>query len=274
MRFLKVYDTGNLNLSSTPTPLSLKTLAVLGHVVGIKIDISASAAGTLTTPASLQNVISGFNLKDSNQVDILPNTISGNDLVTLSYILSPKGVNVASQIPAVSSTNTKFSLIIYIPIAVSEQPVSFQGTLAPYSALAASGATGGTGEIGISWVVEDSLAGVQQTMHIYKFNPTLVTGDNLIGNQLDATRQTIELAANIQADNNLNYITFRSGDQVELDAVGPDYFISQDTQLMNSGHVNGLEILRVTPFTASKSTYFDLNLSTLPSSTTIYQFEV
>jgi len=270
MRYIAVYDTGSVTLSTTPTPVPMKPLPVLGHVIGLKISVTASASGTLSSPAPLTAAIQSFNLKDAGQRDILPATIAGSDLVNLEYLLNPKGIAVS--VPNVSNSSQTFSFILYLPVAVTAQPAFLSLVLAPYSALASSGATGGSAEVAVAWVVEDRMASQQTTARVFTFAPSLVAGANSLAFYLDRSKRTTLISAVIP-DASFSNVTFRSATETEIQNATEADLAAIDNSVTNSGHQSGLQVFRISPFVASDATYFVVTTSAVVNSATFYQIE-
>ncbi len=161
--------------------------------------------------------------------------------------------------------------MLYNPISLKDQPLYISGNFAPYSALAASGATGGQAELKLEVLVDESAAQLV-TQRIKVYNSAGIVGDNTIQEKLDTSRNTNALVIYVTADSNLNYVTFRANKEVEIEQVSAGSLIAEDQYLTVSGHQAGLFNLRVTPFVANASTYFDINLASAVT-IRVYQFE-
>ena len=269
-RFINVYDTGLVNLSASTQNMPERAAQVLGHVVGMRITLkNVSAAGTLTTPAAITAAVNVLEVDDSAHSPLF--SIAGSDIPILGFVLSPRGTYVSPL--TVSNSDQSQSWVIQFPVAVARQPLYIKGTWNAYSALAASGATGGTAELVIDLMVDDSpVAQRLGTYRLRKWSASGIAGDNILQEKLDTSAQTIGLVANVGADSNLTWITFYAQVAPEINQMTPDAFASEDAIYTVSGHQSGIEILRVSPFIANAATYFDVNLASA-TTITVYQIE-
>ncbi len=272
--FQTVYDTGSQTLTSGPTPFNSSALLVLGDIVGIKLTLyNVSASGTLTTPAPLTAALQNLSILDRNSQPIA--SVLGSDIPIVSFLESPRGTYQTPD--TISNSAQTQGWILFNAVNLKDQPIRVQGNFAPYSALAASGATGGTAGLRIEVMTADATdfpGGAEPpTQKLVVIPKSLGTGDNEIQNSLSRLGVTNHMAAYVQADSNLNYVTFRSGKAVELQEVSAAAIETEDNLLYVSGHQAGLFPVRASPFVANDATYFNLNMNSAVNAR-IYQFMV
>lgn len=272
-RYTQVYTSGAVNQAPTETQLPPSVALVLGPIVALRITVTASGAGTLSTTA-VGYALSEFQIQDANQTPLMDlKNVPGtrHDIPVMSYVLSPRGTWIGDG-PAISTSPQTVSWVIYAPFSLARQPLYLEPTIAPYTVWG-SQATGGTVTVTVDILTDDAYSGSVKTMGLKTQQLSLSTGDNVIGDRLDKTAPILDLVAYTPSgDSALNYIEFRSGKEVELQKVGPNFFNVEDELLTVSGHQPGLFNLRNTPFKADPSTYLNINAASA-STWIIYQIE-
>lgn len=269
-----VFDSGSQTLTTQAIPFNSTALLVLGDIVGIKLTLyNVSASGTLSTAAPITAALQSLSLLNRNSEPIF--SILGSDIPYMSFLETPRGTYEAPN--TISNSAQTQGWILYHPVNLADQPVRVSGFFAPYGSLAASGATGGTAGLRIDFMAAgptDFPNGQEPaTMKTVVIPKSLGVGDNEIQNDLSRLGVTTHMAAYVQADSNLNYVTFRSGQVIEIQQQSAAAIEQEDNLLFVSGHQAGLFPIRASPFKANDATYFDLNMNTAVNAR-IYQFMV
>lgn len=152
----------------------------MGDLVGMEVALTCTAAGTLVTAAGIDNSIAELRLKDSANKPIMQN-IPGTALNGLQYAAGPLGkketIGTATDATAVSNS-------FWIPMSVDRKnlPGKVQVVYAPYSVLAASGCTGATYAVAITFFYRDGA--VSRTMRIQRITESMAIGTNSIASKL------------------------------------------------------------------------------------------
>ncbi len=215
----------------------------VNNVTGLDINLSVTSVGTLVTPTPVINAISRLVVMDKSGQNIMD--LSGSDLAKVALLLSPRGAYVT---PAVNATTAvTWNCIIPITASLSEQPLSVQVTFAPFSALAASGATGGT----ITLTLNAWFGSALNTTRIYKKSVSVLSGDNSEGIALVNGKSTSILGFSIGTEANLTDVTFSATGAVDdYNKLLPQQIIDLENEVYQDNHQTGLFNLFVTPFNA------------------------
>ena len=118
-----------------------QVIPALGDVAALALEITVIATGTLTTPNKLSSALNAIRVLDPSNQPIV-DTIAGTDLKYFDKYFSPKGT--APTETDVSTSSATDTLMLPLSIDRKHLPARIKISAAAYSALAASGATGGT----------------------------------------------------------------------------------------------------------------------------------
>ena len=264
--YLPTSDTGQVTLGTNSINAQTVQAKVLGSIVGFKISVSASAAGTLTSPNAIEAAVQQLKISDSAHQPI--HQISGLNLVTLAYHLSPYGTYVSPT--SVSSSNATDTFLLFAPVSIANQPVYIDVTFAPYSALASSGATGGTAEVAVDLIIDTGARA--PTLRSKVFTAQVVSGTTDISSILGQLN-TISLVFDSVTEADFTNMTFRAAGGVEIESKPLSAFVAEDTYYTDAGHKSGILALRASPFLKNPATLLKL-LATGSFNPNVYQLYI
>ena len=242
-----------VTLSSVTQQLDEITIPAYGDIAALQIMLSVTTTGTLTTPATVDNIINQLQVKD-NQGAFIMSKVRGVDLTTLDRVLNIGNVRT---VPNASNSAVTYSFIVPLNIERKNQYATLQATLDAYSVLAASGATGGT-------VVIDTIAlyfeqtNLQFTERITRFTQTIGSGDLPVTPLLPKNVLITGLLFKIGTESNLTYVNFSSDGSQELQTMPPARYAAIDSTRLTGGHVTGTFDLYVTPFISTDNVQYTL----------------
>ncbi len=236
-----------------------------GDVTALDFELSVTSVGTLSSPTPVTSAIQNLSVIDKNGKTIL--NVLGTDLPKIALWLSPDGAYVSPGNNATSAVT--WNVVIPIAIKLADQPAKVQVTFAPYSALASSGATGGT----ISLTLNMWYGSASYTTRIYKRTLTLNSGDNAFGYQLVDGINTQIMGFTIGTEGNMNNISFsNNGNIYQYNRLLPQQIINLENEVYRDQHQTGIFNMFVAPFVydISKSV-FSVNAG---SSDTLNVFQI
>lgn len=264
-----VFDTGvvrtrviqslsSIALSASASPQSEVDIPIQGDLVGVIVELTASATGTLTTPGTIDNALQSINIKDRFGNPIWQ-SIRGIDLNEFEFLQSwnvnQRGINTAVATTSGSSQTRRYWIPFRIDTAMF--PCKLNMTLAPFSAMAASGATGGTVSVIVTGVFKDNAAN-NYTDRFVRLTQTIVSGTNRFAPNLPKGRIINNLAFTVGTESNVSNVTFSRDGSLELSQVTVGQLTALDQDLFISGHVTGVENLYNSAFLSTENTQLDV----------------
>jgi hypothetical protein len=238
-----------------------------GPLFGVWFDLSVSlTGGTHSKPSNtIDNVIQTWEIDD--QFGKATITALGTDISVINDLLTPRGVRQAP--PAIttdSSGNGSAEWFLFLPITMSsaDMPGQFKITFNAASALQNSDLTSaGTVAVTFDLRAGYSIGVEQNTLRFTLTNPSHAQGLNSFQAYLANGFQMEALAFVLAGgDGDFSYLTFfQSGASFATQAPLHD-FTSNDTMLMQSGHLSGEFICRFPLFVVDSTTIMQVNLST------------
>ncbi len=252
--------------ASTQTQTQVVIDPSFGDVVGLAVNLNVEAAGTLTSPTPVTRAISQFVVTDNQGKTLFQ--LQGRDLDKVAFLLSPSGTYTSAGNNS-SSAYVYWDAVIPINISVKHQPAKAIVTFAPYSALASSGATGGTLNLSVD-VVYGSSNGFTNAINVAQV--TLSSGTNSYSSQL-ANMNTTLFGFSVGTESNINYVNFSPDGKVDVySSQTLQTFIDLDNEFTQSGHETGIFNLYVGPFAYNTaSSRFVVNGA---GSDTIYVYQI
>ena len=260
LKFVAVNDYGNVSLTAAPQTQSTKSPLIYGTITALTIENTTNATGTLSTAQAISNIIQDLVIEDSSNNQICD--LAGVDIPYLAFALSNHGVFTASA-TATAGTNETDNYVLNWTIALKDQPVYIKLTLAPYSVLASSGATGGTADVKISaWYEDNPQAPVSSspTFRLSRFDQGIANGTTTLNNYLGQGLSTTHLMARVtdNTESAFTSVTIRATAQTQIESQTLAELTSQDTNAFQSGHQTGFFVFPVSPFVPSGATVYQV----------------
>lgn len=256
-----VQSLSSLAMSASAAPQTEVEIPNQGDLVGLVFILTQVSTGTLVTPNPTSYAIQDISIKDKKGNPIWQN-IRGQDLVRLKFWhgqhVNGKGINTAETNSSTSSATTYY----YVPLRVDtvDQPVRYQATIAPFSAMAASGTTGGTVSFECTVLYKDEAAN-NTTDRDIRLTQSVVSGTNRFAPNLPRGRIVNNLNFTIGTESNLTTIVFSRDGSAELTDLTAARMIALDQDIYNSGHVTGRFDLYNSPFVTTENTLLDVTAS-------------
>lgn len=251
--------------ASTQTQTQVVIDPSFGDVSGFAFNLTSTATGTLSSPTPVTRAISQIVVTDNQGKTLLQ--LQGRDLDKIAFLLSPQGEYTTASNN--SNSPVSWNAILPVNIATKHQPAKVQVTFAPYSALASSGATGGTLSLSVD-VVYAPTNGLTHQINVVQL--ALASGSNTYSSSL-ANLNTLQLGFAVGTESNINYLNFSPDGKVDVySSQTLQSFIDLDNALMRDGHQTGIFNLWVSPFNYStSSSRFVVNGA---GSDTIYVYQI
>lgn len=238
---------------------SVHTIPQQGDITGFFVNISLESTGTLSTPKTADVAVAGINIYDK-QGNAITTGVIGTDLSKLQYWVSG---NKTTPSTVSSSSVTSDNYVLPIQVAAIDQAASIQYIAAAYSALASSGATGGT--LTVTTVPYYNYGGAAQTQWPAKTSYlshqalSIVSGTNTFGPNLNKGRVLYNLTATMTTESNLTSVTVEPTGGSALEQLTFYDFIAFDqVTYPTSGHQTGYMDMNITPFVVTDQTQFNL----------------
>lgn len=248
-----IQSVSNISLTTSTNPQSQTDIPVRGDMVALQVKVTASATGTLTGANAIVNALDSVNIVDRANRPIL-SKIRGSDLPFMSRYL-----NIGrSRTPAtISGSSQTHSVLIPLNIEIEAMPARIQAVLAPYSALASSGATGGSVSLEfIAYYADEST--LNTTDRIARLTQSIGSGTNRFAPNLPKGEVISDLLFKIGSESNINNVDFSADGRSELSRITPDDLSLIDDERLVSGHVTGEFSLYATPFVSDTLTILDV----------------
>lgn len=246
------YDSGSITMTANLQPQREVTVEAYGDIRAFIIEITQSTTGSLTTASKRSYAVDSININDKTGVPIWSG-VRGRDLAML-HLYGNNG-NSISETDTSSSSGTD---TYYVPFRVdlSAQPAKMVVNIAPYSDMAASGATGGTVQVAISAVYDDSSED-NSVERIHRIQKSLSSGTNSYGPDLLRGRKVFQTYFKVGTESNLTNVSFSSDGRVELDQFTRGQIIGFENAALIDGHQTGIFQLYHTPYAVSEKSRLD-----------------
>lgn len=238
----------------------------LGDVAGIKISITASATGTLTTPTKLSAIIRELAVVDKKGEPIFQG-VAGSDFNMLHYLTNLAGTKITET--DFSNSAATDTYMLQMSIDSNDLPAKIKFGYNPYSSAAASGATGGSVTVDVEVFYRDGTT--DKTYRCYKQSLSMVSGTNEIGSYLNRKRIVSKIGVGFTEANLTSVLVSADGsEELNLKTAALQSYV--DTARA-AAHISGKLLLPCAPFLATDKS----RLSVVTSSTgtlDLYQFMV
>lgn len=256
-----VQSVSSLAMSAASSPQTEVDVPNFGDLIGLNIELTQISTGTLVTPNTIDFAIESMSIKDRLGNPIWQN-IRGRDLnefeLLNGFYVNNKGINTAVATSSTSSATRRYHIPFRIDGAM--YPVKFQMTIAPFSAMAASGTTGGTVSVRVSAIYRNESAN-DVTDRLLRLTQAVVSGTNRFAPNLPKGRLINHLAFSIGTESNLTRVTFSSDGSAEISDFTISEAVALDQNLFNSGHVTGIINIYNSPFVSTDVTIYDIEAS-------------
>jgi len=253
-RKVNVLSLSSIAMGTGVSPQTEVDIPAYGDLVGLQLVLTQTTAGTLTGAKTLDYAIDGLAVKDKSGRPIWQR-IRGVDLAFLERYLSGKGRS--RTVPTTSGSSQTHSYYIPTNIEFKDMVARIQVSLAAYSAMATSGATGGTVSLDvIAYYVDKSNA--QFTQRIQRTTQTIGAGTYRLGPILPKQVAIQHLLFKVGTESNITSLLFSSDGRQELDDITPTQLANMDDVVQTSGHVTGQFSLYNSPFVSDTKTIFDI----------------
>lgn len=238
-----------------------------GALAGFWIDLLVSIAGGTHSQASntIDNVIQQIETDDNNGNALM--VAHGTDLSVLNDFLQPRGVRqVAPAITTDGSGNGSAEWYFFLPvtIAAAQMPAQLKLIFAATSSLV-NGSLTSAGTVTVTLIVRAAypVGEDRQTLYITMSNPPHQQGDVQVGPYLPAGFQEEAFGFVLTGgDGDFGYLSVLQGGGSLAYLEPLNDFISNDTMLMQSGHLSGEFICRFPTFMVDNTTVVTINLTT------------
>ncbi len=240
-------------MSASSAPQSEVDIPNAGSLIGLILHLTQSTTGTLTGANTLDYAIQAVDIKDRKGNWIAQN-VRGRDLNEIETLFGEKGINTAVATTSSSSQTRRY----YIPLAVAQKDMTarMQVTIAPYSDMATSGATGGTVTLTVVGVYQSEDTGY--TTRYTRLSQSIVSGTNRFAPNLPKNRLISRVAFTVGTESNVTDLTFSRDGSDEHQALTPADMIAIEQDSFISGHVTGQFRLPITPFVPADNTVLDV----------------
>lgn len=251
-----VIQSKTVSMSASAQAQDEVTIPVYGDIRGFLIVMTQSTTGTLTGANTIEKAIRDLSVIDASGDQLLQG-IRGQDLLFLERYLN-KGNN--RTIPTTSSTSATETFWLPLNVEKKDQHAKIQLTVAPYSDMATSGATGGSITYKLVAMYDDP-SPETQTEKIQRITKSVSSGVNTLGVNLPYSALINSLLFTVGTEANITDIKFSGDGSKELDGVTVEQLTALDDALLNDGHVSTQFSLYNSPFVSSPATVLDFNMS-------------
>lgn len=225
-----------------------------GDIIGISVELTQISVGTLVTPATIEKAIENLTIKDVSG-RLIWSKMRGQDLTIIDRYLN---IGNSRTVPTSSTSSASHSWFIPLGIEKKDQKARMQVTIAPFSAMAASGTTAGTVSIKlVAWYADESK--IPFTQRFQRITETLNSGLNRYAPDLPKGVPITNIFLKFNtAESNLSELDFTADGNTELrDMTAADMTVVDDV-VLTDGHVSDEFSLYNVPFVATSKTIFDV----------------
>lgn len=251
-------------LAATPLVQNSTVLPNYGPIQGFWLDLTVTTTGGThsQTSQTIDNIIQTIEIDDATGNALI--VALGTDLSVLNDMLQPRGVRQApTAITTDSSGDGSAEWYFFFPftIGVKDMPGQLKVTFAAKTVLQNASLTSiGTATVTLVVRAGYSVGVDQPTLHATMSNPPYAQGDNALSPYLPAGFQAEGLAFVLSGgDADFGYLTCLVGGASFATLMPLNDFVSQDTMLMQSGHLTGEFICRFPQFVIDNTTIFTVN---------------
>lgn len=248
-----IQSLSSLSMSATASPQSEVEIANYGDVVAMEYILTQSTTGTLTGANPIDRAIASIAIKDKKGNPIMSN-IRGRDLVIFDRLLN---IGNNRAVPTTSGTGQTYRWFVPHNIEQKDMPARLQATIAAFSDMATSGATGGTVTLDIvAWYQDKS--NVTYTQRFFRISQAIVSGSNRFGPNLPRGVVIQHILFSVGTEANITDLTLNSDGNSELSLVRPTDLTGIDAVRLTDGHVTGQFSLYNSPFVAIDRSVLDV----------------
>lgn len=252
-RFAKVQSVSSVSMGASAVPQTETDIPNYGDVTAIEVVLTQSTAGTLTGAKTLDYSLQSLAIKDKKGNPIW-SSIRGIDLPVLDRLFN---IGVNRTVTTTSASSATHRWLIPCNIEQKDQTSRIQVTLAPYSDMATSGATGGSVSFDVIVYYQDQTQ-LTFSQRIFRLTQSLVSGACRFGPNLPKGTTIQHLLFKVGTESNISQIDFSADGSSELNALRlTDLQAIEDSRLV-SGHVTGQFSLFNSPFVSTDKTRLDV----------------
>lgn len=241
-----------------------------GPLFGLWLDLTVDIAGGThsVTSQTIDNIIQTWEIDDQFGKAVVGNAL-GTDISILNDLLTPRGVRQSP--PAITTDGSgdgTAEWFLFLPLTVgmadlggtAQIKVTFNGKTALQNGSLTSA---GTVTVNLNVRGGYSIGADQPTLRIQLTNPAHAQNDNNWQAYLPNGFQMEGLAFVLTGgDGDFGYLTFFQDGALFATQAPLHDFVSNDTMLMQSGHLSGEFICRFPVFVVNSTTIFTVNLLT------------
>lgn len=248
-----IQSEASITMGTANNPRTEVDIPALGDLVALEVELTQSTTGTLTTAGTLDAALAGIAIKDVRGTAIW-NSIRGSDLPLLDRVFN---IGRSRTVPTTSGTAQTHRWLLPFNIELADMPARIQVTIAPYSAMAASGATGGSVTYNLVAYYQDK-SNIQVTQRLSRITQTIVSGLNRFGPNLPKQTLIQHLLFSVGTESNITSVNFSSDGAAELREITPSDLTGIDDVRLVSGHVTGQFSLYNSPFVSTTKSILDV----------------
>ncbi|MBI4360323.1 hypothetical protein HY572_00960 [Candidatus Micrarchaeota archaeon] len=250
---LTIQSLSSVAMAASAATQSEVVIPNVGALVALEFHLTQSTTGTLTGANTLDYAIQDVKISDKGGNAIWQN-VRGRDLAIIEQLFSPMGINTAVATTSSSSQTRRY----YLPNAIAQKDMDarLQVTIAPFSDMATSGATGGTVTLTVVGLYSNVDSGF--TQRYMRLSQSIVSGANRFGPNLPQGRRIELVGFTVGTEANVTDFTLSRDGSLELSALTPADLIALDQDRFVSGHITGRFRVPVTPFIPSSQMQLDV----------------
>lgn len=249
-----VQSLSSISMGASASPQAEIDIPNYGDVIALELILTQLTTGTLVGPVPMERAIQQISIKDKSGKPIW-SSIRGRDLKIFDRLLN---VGNNRAVPNTSNSSQTYRWFIPCDIEQKDQVARLQATIAAFSDMATSGATGGTVTLDvIAWYQDQTQ--IAFTTRFMRISQSIVSGLNRFGPNLPKNITIQHLLFAVGTEANITDITFSEDGNAELQEVRPSDLTGIDAVRLTDGHVTGEFSLFNSPFVATDKTILDVD---------------
>jgi len=224
-----------------------------GDILGFEFVLTQSTEGTLTGAKTIANAIKNLSIKDVRGQAIW-SKIRGIDLSLFSRYM-----NIGRNRTIATSANSANTHRWFVPcnIEMKHMTARLETTIAPYSDMATSGATGGSFTLEVkAWYMDETQ--IDFTQRFSRRTLDIISGSKSFAAILPKSKFVQNMLFTIGTESNISSINFSENGDTELSDLKLAGLITLDDERLVDGHVTGEFSLYNSSFTPTDLTQFDV----------------
>lgn len=254
VRSVVVQSLSNISMTTSNQPQNEVDIPSYADVIGFIFELTASTTGTLSGANTLASALSRIGIRDVTGKNIFQE-IRGVDLNTISTY---QGIGQTITVATVSASNQTMRWFVPCNIERKDMTSRIQVTIAPYSDMASSGATGGTVSLTTTAVYLDN-TNVERTTRYMRITQSIVSGANRFAPNLPKQVPIVSLLGTVGTESNITNFNFSADGNAELQQLTLGQITAMEDWLLVDGHLSGRFSLFNTAFVSNDRTILDVN---------------